>query len=235
MSTWNAIYFHGEWPAGFRPLVAGNCVGRRVAGWLELALPGVELGEPTALELSKRVEGVVIAVLVQTTASVLSVAHFEGGAVRRRIEFADGSWWSIEGEPQSWEAWLFSDAELEEARAIGDPDDDAELERAFARGRLAVDDRLPWPREWEAMFQSIGVDRASWGRAQTGPVVLVVAGSRTSRTTWIARGGLVASVVAGAALVLTRHPDFVAVAAGCGLVACGAGYMRRVTTGRWFL
>ena len=92
MSTWNAIYFRGSIPDGFRPSVEGTCPARRVTEWVEVALPGVEDGEATALALSSRVSGHVIWAYVQTTASCVGVMHCTKGELVRAIEFGDGSW-----------------------------------------------------------------------------------------------------------------------------------------------
>lgn len=143
MGTWNALYFRGDLPTGFRPEVEGPCAVRRLAEWTELALPGVADGEASALALSKLVPGPVIWAIVQTTASVVGVVHFQDGKCLRCIEFADGSWRRVEGEPQPWEAWLFSQEELDAAKDVGDPSDDPELEAAFASKTLVVGKSLP--------------------------------------------------------------------------------------------
>lgn len=181
MSTWNAVYFRGSVPPDFRPLVVGACPVRRVADWLELSLAGVDDGEPTALALSRLGSGQVIWVVVQTTASVVEVTHYASGAVVRHIGFADGEWRRVEGRPQPWEAWLFSDEEREEALANGDPVDDEELERAFARKTLTAGDQRPWPREWETFFHAIGVEHEQWRAAQAQPPLVTLQGTKTSK------------------------------------------------------
>jgi hypothetical protein len=112
MGTHNALYFHGELPVGYRPSVEGPCELRRLGVWTQLLLPGVDDGAASALSLSRAAAGQVVWAIVQTTASAIGIAHFEGGKQLRRIEFADGSWYRVEGEPQPWEAALFSDVEL---------------------------------------------------------------------------------------------------------------------------
>jgi hypothetical protein len=121
MGSFSALYFRGELPAGFRPEVEGPCALRKLGDWSELQLPGVANGEATAAALSERVSGQVLCVIVQTTASVVGVAHFRAGKCERCIEFGDGSWVRVEGEPQPWEARLFSAEELEAARARRSP------------------------------------------------------------------------------------------------------------------
>jgi hypothetical protein len=235
LSTWNAIYFRGAFPKEFLPAVEGKCQARHVLGWTELALPGVNEGEATALALSKQVSGLVIWVLVQTTASVLLVLHCESGEVRRRIEFGDGTWHRVEGQPQPWEGWLFSDEELEAAREVGDPEDDRELEAAFARKVLEAGARLPWPREWQGFFHAVDVTPAAWNAAQARPPFTTLDGSKTSKLTWFARLALVAAIGSVAGLLATRASDFGGLAVACWLFAFGAGYVRRLTLGRWFL
>lgn len=201
MSSWDAVYFRGAVPTGFRPCVVGVCPVRPVADWLELAVPGVDDAERTAVELSRLVSGQVIWVVLQTTASVVEVTHYESGAVVRRIAFADGEWRRVEGTPQAWEAWLFSDAEREAARANGDPEDDAELERAFARRRLVAGDRLPWPREWETFLHAVGISYEEWRAAQAEPPILTLQGTKTSKLRVFAWAALIlAGLILGAAL-----------------------------------
>ena len=235
MGSWSALYFRGELPDDFRPEVEGRCAVKRLAEWTELALPGVAVGDGAAAALSQRVPGQVICVIVQTTASVVGVAHFQGGTCLRRIEFADGTWLRVEGEPQPWEARLFSAEELEAAREVGDPIDDAELEAAFASKTLAEGMSLPWPREWETLFNALDVSRADWDAARTAPVFSHVEGRATSKLTHTARFTLVAGVGCLTGLVLTRDAGFAGLATVFLLVAFGAGYLRRMTLGRWFL
>lgn len=89
MSTWNAVYFRGSVPPGFRPLVVGPCPVRWVADWLELSLAGVVDGEPTALALSRLGSGQVIWVVVQTAFA------------RKTLETGDQRPW-----PREWETFF---------------------------------------------------------------------------------------------------------------------------------
>lgn len=234
MGSWSALYFRGELPEGFQPEVEGSCAVKRLVEWTELALPGVADGEGSAAELSRRVPGLVIWVIVQTTASVVGVAHFQGGTCLRRIEFADGSWLRVEGEPQPWEARLFSAEELEEAKAASDPSDDAELDAAFASKTLAEGKSLPWPREWETLFNALGVSETDWNAARTSPALSHVDGRVTSKLTHTARFTLVGGVGCLMGLVLTRDAGFAGLATFFLLLAFGAGYLRRMNLGRWF-
>lgn len=235
MGSWSALYFRGELPEGFRPDVEGRCSVKRLADWTELGLPGVAQGEGTAAALSQRVPGEVICVVVQTTASVVGVAHFQGGACVRRIEFADGTWLRVEGDPQPWEARLFSAEELEAAKEVGDPSDDAELEAAFAVKTLAEGKSLPWPREWETLCSALGVSRADWDAARASPALSYAEGGATSKLTHVARFALVAGLGCLIALVPTRDAGFAGLATFFLLLAFGAGYVRRINVGRWFL
>lgn len=237
MSTWNAVYFRGELPAGFRPAVEGRCEARPLADWVELQLPGVEDGEPTALALSRLLSGPVVWGLVQTTASVVGIVHCEQGRVRRGLEFADGSWRRVEGQPQAWESFFFSDEELEAARDIGSDDDDEALEAAFARRTLTVGATYPWPREWETLFHAIGVSQAQWEAARATPPHQVLQGRRTSTLTLFVRGSLLLGGAAVVAALLMPHQarDFGALAFAVLCLALGAGAVRRVSLGRWLL
>ncbi|NMO13277.1 hypothetical protein HPC49_02795 [Pyxidicoccus fallax] len=238
MSTWNAIYFRGELPPGLRPEVEGTCTVRRVSGWMELALPGVVDGEAATVALSRQVSGQVVWVLVQTTASTVSVMHCENGQVQRRIEFADGVWQRVEGQPQPWEAWLFSDEELEAAKDVSDAENDSELEAAFARKTLKAGDTLPWPREWESFFHAIDVSQADWEAARAAPPLASVEGRKTSGLTVFTRVALLAGVGCAVGAFLT-HDSVRAVLASLAapllFLAFGAAFVRGMRMGRWFL
>jgi hypothetical protein len=235
MGTWNALYFRGDVPTGFRPEVEGSCALQRLAEWSELALPGVADGESSACLLSKSVSGPVIWVIVQTTASVVAVAHFEAGECRRRVEFADGSWRRVEGTPQPWEMRLFSPEELEAAKDVGDPGDDAELEAVFASKTLEEGKSLPWPREWETLRYALDVTSADWEAARQKPAVIRIPGRATSNLTYAARLTLIAGVGCLLGFGLTRNAGFGGIGAALLLVALGAGFLRRIQVGRWFL
>ncbi len=235
MGTWNALYFRGDVPAGFRPEVEGRCALRRLADWSELALPGVADGEPSACALSKSISGQVLWIIVQTTASVVGVAHFEAGKCQRRIDFADGSWRRVEGLPQPWEARLFSPEELDAAKEVGDPNDDAELEAAFADRTLGAGKSLPWPREWQTLRYALDVTAADWEAARTNPAVVWIDCRGTSKVTYVARLALIAGLGCLIGLWRTRDVDFAAVATPLLLVGFGAGFVRRMHVGRWFL
>ncbi|HVY28351.1 MAG TPA: hypothetical protein VHB79_17470 [Polyangiaceae bacterium] len=234
MGSWSALYFRGELPADFRPEVEGPCLVYRVGQWTELVLPGVADGAASAAALSRRISGQVIEIIVQTTASVVGVAHFENGACQRRIEFADGSWCRVEGEPKPWEDRLFSREELEAAKEVSDPEDDAELEAAFADKVLAAGRSLPWPREWETLFAALDVTRAEWDAAHERPPLSQVQGRATSKLTHAARFSLLAGVGSVIALMLTRDAGFAGLAVVLLLVAWGAAFLRRMNVGRWF-
>jgi len=234
MASWSALYFRGEIPTGFRPEVEGQCAVYGVGAWTELVLPGVADGTASAVALSKRVSGEVIEVIVQTTASVVGVAHFENGACQRRIEFGDGSWHRVEGAPKAWEARLFSREELEAAKEVSDPDDDAELEAAFAHKTIAVGKSLPWPREWETLFSVLDVTRSEWQAAHERQPISLIEGGATSKLTHAARFSLFAGLGCVIGLVLTRNAGWAGLATVFLLAALGGGFVRRTSVGRWF-
>jgi hypothetical protein len=235
MGTHNALYFYGELPAGYRPSVEGPCELRRVGGWTELSLPGVDDGAASALSLSLAAPGKVIWAIVQTTASAVGIAHFEGGKQLRRIEFADGSWYRVEGEPEPWEAALFSDAELEAAKEDAEPETDAELEAVFAKKTLETGQELPWPREWETVRAALGVNEAEFAAVFEAEPLAIVHGNQISRVTHVARIALLLAAASVVGLALTRNAAFAAVGTILLLMAFGAGWLRQITHGRWFL
>jgi len=204
--------------------------------WNQLSLPGVDDGaaSASALSLSRAVRGQVVWAIVQTVASVVGIAHFEGGKQIRRIEFGDGSWYRVEGEPQPWEAALFSKTELEAAKEIGDPEMDAELEAVFAKKTLELGQKLPWPREWETVRAALGVTEAEFFAVFDTEPLATVPGNRTSRVTHVARGALLLGAASLLGLVLTRNGLLAIVATMSLVVALGAGWLRQITHGRWF-
>jgi len=208
---------------------------RYLGAWTELALPGVDDGESSARALSQALLGEVIWIIVQTTASVIGVTHFESGRVVRRLEFADGSWQRVEGQPQPWEAQLFSSAELDAAKEVGSPEDDAELERAFANRTLEAGSGLPWPREWETLRYALGVSEAEWQVTRASAPLGSVEGRATSMLTHCARGMLALGMAALLGRLWRPSSGFAALATVSLLVAFCAGYLRRRALGRWFL
>lgn len=235
MSTWNAIYQRADVPADFRPPLEGELPVRKVGEWAEIALPGVETGEAVALELSARVSGEVIWILIQTTASVLAIVHFENGQVVRRLEFSDGEWLTVEGTPREWETWLFSDEMLEDALECGGDED--EVRAVFAEKKLAAGQRLPRPREWDSMWRALGMTREDWMAARDKEPLRTIIGRKTSGITRCSRllllGG-VSSIACG----LAAEGDLRAVlmALGLPLIVLGlaTAALRRMRLGRWF-
>lgn len=242
MGTWNALFCRGEVPADFRPDVEGPLEVRRVGEWTELALPGGEDGLEAAQALSRAVQGEVIWGLVQTTASVVSVVHCEGGRVVRQLSRSDGTWAEVEGEPRPWEAALFSAEALERAHDDVTPELIADIEARFRDRRLEVGARDPSLGEWETLFAALGVTGAQWNEAHRAPVRAEVEGGRTSRLTWLARGALGTGLVLALALLVLRSTRGPSDATGLlGLfsslllsAAFCAGALRKLTIGRWF-
>ena len=234
MGTHNALYFRGELPVAYRPSVEGPCALRRLGGWMQLSLPGVDDGTESALSLSRAITGPVVWAIVQTTASAVAIVHFEDGKELRRIEFADGTWYRVEGESQPWEAALFSETELEAAKEIAEPETDAELDAVFAKKTLATGQELPWPREWETVHAALGVNEAEFAAVFETEPLAVVQGKQTSRTTHVARIALLLGTASVVGLALTRNGAFAAVGSMFLLVAFGAGWLRQMTLGRWF-
>jgi hypothetical protein len=233
MGTHNALYFRGDLPADYRPSVEGPCPVRQVGTWTQLSLPGVDDGEASARELSQRVAGKVIWAIVQTTASYVGVVHFGCGNVLRRIEFGDGAWLRVEGEPEPWEGWLFSPEELELALETCAPGDEFEFETAFAEEKLAAGRSLPWPREWETVRAALGLTKAEWDAGFDAPVLATVEGKATSKLTHGARIGWALTLASLVGLWLTRDGGFAGLAVFFALATLGAGFLRRAALGRW--
>lgn len=237
VSTGNAVYLRGELPSGFAPAVEGYCALRAVGPWSALSLPGVVDGDQVARALSSQVEGPVLWVLVQTTASVVVVHHAEGGRTLRHIERGDGAWRRVEGAPQPWEAWLFSPSLLaENLKHLDDAEGEA-VRAAFARGVLAEGDVWPRPPEWEACWRALGVDADEAFAAWSAPPRRVVKGTRTSGVTLAQRAVLLVGIGSLGLTVATAGDARAllgALAVMSWLAAALLGAMRRVLVGRWF-
>lgn len=236
VSTGNAIYFRGEPASGFAPAVEGPCPLRAVGPWSALSLPGVADGDEVARALSSQVEGPVLWVLVQTTASVVVVHHAEGGRTLRHIECGDGAWRRVEGDPQPWEAWLFSPSLLAENLAHVDEGESEAVRAAFARGTLAAGDLWPMPGEWETCWRALGVDAAEARAAWSAPPLRVVEGSRTSGVTLAQRAALLVGLGSIGLTVASAGDARALLGALAGMSLFAAlllGALRRVLVGRW--
>lgn len=236
VSTGNAIYFRGELPSGFAPAVEGPCALRAVGPWSALSLPGVADGDQVARALSSQVDGPVLWVLVQTTASVVVVHHAEGGRTLRHIECGDGAWRRVEGDPQPWEAWLFSESLLAENLDHVDDSEREAVRAAFARGTLAAGDVWPMPNEVETCLRALGVDAAEARAAWSAPPLRVVEGTRTSGVTLAQRAALLVGLGA-LGVTLASAGDARALLGALTVMSLGAalllGVIRRVLIGRW--
>lgn len=236
VSTGNAVYFRGELPSGFAPAVEGPCALRAVGPWSALSLPGVADGDQVARALSSQVEGPVLWVLVQTTASVVVVHHAEGGRTLRHIERGDGAWRRVEGDPQPWEAWLFSESVLAENLEHVDEGEGAAVRAAFARGALAAGDVWPNPDEVETCWRALGVDAAEAIAAWSAPPRRVVEGTRTSGVTLTQRAALLVGLGALGLAVATAGDARALLGALAVMSLLGAlllGALRRLMVGRW--
>jgi hypothetical protein len=238
VSTGNAIYFRGELPSGFAPAVEGPCALRAVGPWSALSLPGVADGDHVARALSSQVEGPVLWVLVQTTASVVVVHHAEGGHTLRHIECGDGAWRRVEGDPQPWEAWLFSESLLAEHLARVDEGEGEAVRAAFARGTLAAGDVWPRPNEVETCLRALGVDATEARAGWSAPPLRVVEGTRTSGVTLAQRAALLVGLGALGLTVTTAGDARALLGALAGGALVGAlllGALRRLLVGRWLV
>lgn len=242
MGTWNALYWRGEVPSGFRPPIEGRIELRQVEGWTELALPGVQDGLTAAQALSRAIGGEVIWTILQTTASAVGIAHCESGRVVRHLVYTDGAWSQLDGEPRGWEQGLFSERALERAQDDTTPDELAATQARFAAKRLELGAMDPMPGEWDTFTAALGLTPDQWRAAHAAAEVKVLEGAGASKLTWIARGTLLAGLACLAALVVVRvlrGPGDVTGLLGLLMSvlltsAFFAGGLRRLSTGRWF-
>lgn len=196
--TWSAVYLQGEVPTDFPLPVEGAVEARTLGRWTELALGGVAAPVPLALALSARVSGELVAVQAQSTATVISVVHCEGGRVVRRLDFADGTWVAVEGTPRPWERAMYRPERLEDE--LETHDDEAEVRAAFARADVKTGDSLPWPGILDNLVQALGVTEREWDATRASPPRVVLQGSATSGLTfWVRGGALLTTALLGGA------------------------------------
>jgi hypothetical protein len=233
VSSWNALYFQGDLPAELRLPFAGRATVRRVGRWTAVEFPPLLNLKPIALELSEAAQTQVIWAMLQTTASVVQLIHCHAGQVARCLSFADGEWREIEGQPQSWESWLFRDEARQDAIDILSEDDDpSEVEAVFAKRELTVGRSIPWPNEWDMVFAGLGVSHAEWQATRRDPPVSTIEGTQVLLSTVVARPAL--GVTLGLALIggLGYRPAFgVAVLSFC--LAIASTLVRKAVLGRW--
>lgn len=230
--SWTAVYLCGE----VAPLeglpVEGEIEVRTLGKWTEFAARGLQDPEPLAMALSSRVPGEVLAVQVQTTASVIGVAHIEQTRVVRRVEHVDGGWSRIEGEPKPWERELFSDELLQDALDGGE--DEAELRAAFAARQLKVGASLPRPHEFGAMLLALGVTEKDWDVTRKSSPRQVLRGSKRSFGPLIALAVFFAAVTGAVFTSRDARGLLAALAAMSLVVALMLGVLRKMRVGRWF-
>jgi hypothetical protein len=193
-------------------------------------------GDQVARALSSQVEGPVLWVLVQTTASVVVVHHAEGGRTLRHIERGDGAWRRVEGASQPWEAWLFSPSLLAENLDHIDESEGEAVRAAFARGALAAGDVWPMPPEWETSWRALGVDADEAFAAWSAPPLRVVEGTRTSGLTLAQRAALLVGI-GSLGLTIATTGDARALLGTLAVMSWLAvmmlGAIRRLLVGRW--
>ena len=233
MGSWSAIYLKGALPPLDRLPVEGVIEVRTLGPWTELAPAGLQDLEPLAQALSAKTPDEVVAVQVQTTASVVGVTLHASGKVIRRVEHADGGWLRIEGTPQPWERELFSPEALEDELELGG--DEAEVRAAFARGELSSGAHLPRPDEFGTRCLALGVTRADWALLRNQPAAQVLQGAKRSFGPLALAAATLACVVTAIATSGDVRAVFAALA-GVGLpVTLGAGFLRKLRVGRWFV
>lgn len=111
--------------------------------------------EPYAA-LSATVGEVVAYYDIEEGSELATVLVWRDGALARRIYWADGEWCEVEGEPEAWEAGLFTPERRDRAFEYREDDEAAQavLREAFARGVIEQGARgpEPWaPALWSAI------------------------------------------------------------------------------------
>lgn len=91
--------------------------------------------------------GEAIALACQSTSDYFAFALCVGGCVRRDLEYDGGAgWFTVEGEPEPWEAvTLFDERELNRMRELlrDEPERLPEVDALFAAQRLAAGSTIP--------------------------------------------------------------------------------------------
>lgn len=234
MASWTAIYLCGEVPP-LDPLpIEGRIEVRALGKWTELAPSGLQDPQPLAKVLSEKTSAEVIAVQIQTTASVVGVTHLSAGKIVRAVEHVDGGWSRIEGTPQPWEKRLFDDDAKE--TALESDEDSEKIEAIFRHAQLEEGASHPYPDEFGAMCLALGIERADWHAAHRQPPRQVLQGSKRSFGPLILLVATVACVIG--AMVVGRGDGralFASLSVMLLVVTLGAGFMRKLRVGKWFL
>jgi hypothetical protein len=151
-----------------------------VQGSVSFAAPGPPV---FAEALSRELQGTVLAFVVQTTASVERLEHWEKGQLVRKLEYAGdaGGWVTRQGTPQAWEGVYFfaEDEGTAEDMAwplnLGDELSAEQLTR-YERARAAKDasgilDLLQGGSLWQLhrLCEHYGLDPSKPGAHHTPP------------------------------------------------------------------
>lgn len=233
MGSWTAIYLCGEVPPVEQLPVEGRIEVRTLGKWTEVAPIGFQDPEPLAMALSARTTAEVIAVQIQTAASVVGVTHLREAKLVRRVEHVDGGWHRVEGTTQPWERKLF-DEDARELALEGNEDSEG-VEKIFERAELVQGSSIPYPDEFGTMCLALGVERADWAMLRNQPPTRVLLGARRSFGPLIG-AVFTASCVIGA--IVAGRGDARALLASLSVmslvVTVGLGFMRRMRVGKWF-
>lgn len=234
--TWSAVYLRGEVPSDFPLPFEGHLEVRALGPWTELGRHAVNDPVPLALALSGRVSGEVVAVQAQSTATVISVVHCDGGREVRRLDFADGAWRAVAGAVRPWEGAMYRPERLADALEIHD--DEAEVRAAFVRADVKTGDSLPWPGVLDNIVQALGVTERAWDAARAAPPRARLEGSKTSWLTHGVRAGVLLTVgLVGGAVSTSGDARGLLVMFGVmvALFTAAGAVLRRVKLGRWIL
>jgi hypothetical protein len=116
------------------------------------------------LALSRSVGEVVALYEIDEGATMGVYGVWKDGKLVRDLQWLNGAWYAVSGEPQAWEQPLFAAAALEDAieRARMDGRDEGQVRSAFATGRITAGASWPSP-EGVVRFILAAYRAPAWG------------------------------------------------------------------------
>jgi hypothetical protein len=213
--------------------VEGSLEVRTLGKWTEIAplAPLADL-EPLAMAISAKTPVDVIAVQIQTAASVVGITHLQNARLVRRVEHVDGGWQRIEGTPQAWERGLFNEDALESA--LESREDSEAVHEVFKRAVLVQGASEPYPDEFGTMCLALGVERADWAMLRNQPAKQTLQGSERSFGPLLLAAATLGCVVAAVLSTRDWRALFGSLSVMLLVVTLGMGFMRKARVGRWF-
>ncbi|MBI4861163.1 MAG: hypothetical protein HY815_13035 [Candidatus Riflebacteria bacterium] len=112
-----------------------------------------DLGRAPELAKLSQTVGEVVAFYEMDDGLTMGVyGAWKDGTLIRDLQWMNGSWMRVQGEPQPWEESAFSDRALREVLDCADEPDKEEIRSAYARNQIIVDTR--WPRPFFNVCQA---------------------------------------------------------------------------------